>query len=106
MEEEKKVKYLGEAGMPIISNVDDIKDINTGLWREFIPVINLEKCIACKQCWTFCPVSAIIWKGKKNGTETKSKRHGEPTLNEVTCKGCGICADLCPAKAITMVKEK
>ena len=106
MEEEKKINYRKDEGVPIIRNVEEMEAMNAGSWRVEKPAINLEKCIGCKQCWTFCPVSAILWLGKKKDAETKSKRHGSPTLNEVTCKGCGVCADVCPVKAIAMVKEK
>lgn len=69
----------------------------TGGWRTFRPVHDMDKCIHCLLCWILCPDGAIIVKdGKWAGFDLKH------------CKGCGICAEECPpkVKAITMVKEE
>lgn len=69
---------------------------NSGSWRSFRPVIDLEKCINCMFCWVYCPDSAVVLKdGKVVGFDLEH------------CKGCGICAKECPPKvtAITMEPE-
>jgi len=66
----------------------------TGAWRSFRPIINLEKCTHCMFCWVYCPDGAIMVKDSKViGIDLKH------------CKGCGICATECPRKVITMVEE-
>jgi len=63
----------------------------TGSWRDFKPVVDMNKCIKCLMCFVSCP---------------------DATINPVTfgvdyvhCKGCGICAQVCPVDAIKMVEE-
>lgn len=68
--------------------------LNTGVWRTYVPMTDLEKCTNCLMCWIFCPDSAI----KVSGGE----RH-ETDLQY--CKGCGICAAECPVDAIEMKLE-
>jgi pyruvate ferredoxin oxidoreductase delta subunit len=68
--------------------------LNTGSWRTFCPVTDLEKCIHCMTCWIVCPDSAVrVKEGKKLGTDMQ------------ICKGCGICATECPVSCIVMVRE-
>lgn len=68
---------------------------NTGSWRVFKPVINIEKCKPCVICSQFCPDGVINYE-KGNGV----------TIEYYYCKGCGICAHECPRDAIDMVREK
>jgi 2-oxoacid:acceptor oxidoreductase delta subunit (pyruvate/2-ketoisovalerate family) len=66
----------------------------TGTWRAFRPVIDLDKCTHCMFCWIYCPDGAVMVENSKVvGIDLKH------------CKGCGICAIECPRKAITMVEE-
>ena len=67
---------------------------NTGAWRTFKPIIDLEKCIRCWICWKFCPDVSIRIEDEK------------PVIDYEHCKGCGICANECPKKAIEMIKEE
>ncbi len=66
----------------------------TGGWRTFKPVLDMEKCIDCGNCWIYCPDMAV----KKEG--------GKYVVDLDYCKGCGICANECPTKAITMLLEE
>ncbi len=67
----------------------------TGGWRTLRPVIDVEKCIKCWNCWKFCPdMSIIINRGKEL-----------PEVDYDYCKGCGICVHECPVDAIVMEKE-
>lgn len=69
----------------------------TGKWRNYRPVIDMERCIDCGNCWIFCPDDSI-----------KIKRSRNEVVYEVDleyCKGCGICASECPYGAIEMVLE-
>lgn len=66
----------------------------TGDWRSFRPVIDMELCIDCMTCWIYCPDDSIIVKDMK--VEGVKMTH---------CKGCGICSKVCPKSAITMVEE-
>jgi 2-oxoacid:acceptor oxidoreductase gamma subunit (pyruvate/2-ketoisovalerate family)/2-oxoacid:acceptor oxidoreductase delta subunit (pyruvate/2-ketoisovalerate family) len=69
-----------------------LKDVSS--WRVFTPEIDTDKCIGCKNCWIFCPETAIEW-----NEETK-----KPSIRYNACKGCGVCANECPVNAIEMVR--
>jgi len=70
------------------------REYKTGGWRTMRPVVDVEKCIQCLRCFSYCPDAAI--------TETDKAIE----INLDYCKGCGICATECPVKAIVMVKEE
>jgi 2-oxoacid:acceptor oxidoreductase gamma subunit (pyruvate/2-ketoisovalerate family)/2-oxoacid:acceptor oxidoreductase delta subunit (pyruvate/2-ketoisovalerate family) len=69
-----------------------LKDVSS--WRVFTPEIDVDKCIGCKNCWIFCPETAINW------DETTNK----PSIRYNACKGCGVCANECPVDAIEMMR--
>jgi pyruvate ferredoxin oxidoreductase delta subunit len=73
---------------------EGIYQIDTGKWRTFQPVISSDRCINCRLCAYYCPVSAI----KLSEEETVY-------IDLSYCKGCGICATECPRNAIDMVRE-
>jgi 2-oxoacid:acceptor oxidoreductase delta subunit (pyruvate/2-ketoisovalerate family) len=63
-------------------------------WRTLTPVVHLEKCTQCNQCWKFCPDVAI-----------DLDPEGWPVVRYDWCKGCGICAEVCAPGAITLERE-
>lgn len=69
-------------------------EYETGSWRTFRPIIDMEKCTHCMICWVYCPDSSIM---------TKDARVIGVDLEH--CKGCAICALECPPQVITMVEE-
>jgi 2-oxoacid:acceptor oxidoreductase gamma subunit (pyruvate/2-ketoisovalerate family)/2-oxoacid:acceptor oxidoreductase delta subunit (pyruvate/2-ketoisovalerate family) len=69
-----------------------LKDVSS--WRVFTPEIDEDKCIGCKNCWIFCPETAIDWNDETN----------KPSIRYNACKGCGVCANECPVNAIEMVR--
>lgn len=90
-----EIKYDGKKGVPIITDAGNAIKVHTGLWGKKKPVTDYKKCVACRFCFIYCPVSAIGWDEKNN----------RPKTNNFTCKSCGICADVCPVKAIQMKDE-
>lgn len=82
---ERHISPIGEKGLYIL---------DTASWRTERPVMNLDRCIRCGLCLTYCPVNSII------GTEDGGYR-----ITYDYCKGCGICAKECPHQAIEMVLE-
>jgi len=62
--------------------------------RSFRPVVDIEKCIKCGNCQTFCPEGTVML----NGGETV-------VFDYRFCKGCGVCANECPVDAIKMERE-
>ena len=87
----KDVKITKGAVIYDVENKGSSKNVKTGGWRSFKPVIDKSKCIKCGNCWKFCPDNAI-----KTDIE----------VDYDFCKGCGICAKECPVKCIEMVLEE
>ena len=56
-------------------------------------------CLACDNCWTFCPEPAVL---KTAATMHDGSRY---VFDYDYCKGCGICARECPTGFIAMVDE-
>lgn len=63
-------------------------------WRYIRPVVDLEKCVGCLQCYLYCPDGVI------------SREENKVTLDYDFCKGCGICKKMCRFGAINMEVEK
>ncbi len=66
----------------------------TGGWRAFRPIIDMDRCSHCMICWIYCPDGSILVEDTK-----------VIGIDLAHCKGCGICDKECPRKAITMVEE-
>jgi len=89
-----KLKVKDEMKPGAVAPAGTMGQLNTGSWRTYVPMTDLEKCTHCMICWSLCPDSAILVQdGKKVGT------------NLQYCKGCGICATECPVDAIEMKLE-
>jgi pyruvate ferredoxin oxidoreductase gamma subunit len=67
-----------------------LEDVSS--WRVFSPKIDQGACTGCKNCWIFCPETAIQWDEEKR----------KPYIEYRKCKGCGVCAYECPVEAIEM----
>lgn len=66
-------------------------------WRNKRPVIDIDKCVGCLQCYMYCP-DGVISKYIKN-------EKNKVRIDYDFCKGCGICAKICNIKAIEMEGE-
>ena len=69
-----------------------LTSINAG-WRMERPVLDVDRCITCYQCYMCCPDGVIFKKDKVVDFDFDY------------CKGCGICAQVCPKNALSMVLE-
>ena len=81
------VKTAGESEAIAVGGYGVLKDVSS--WRVFQPVIDMDKCIGCKNCWIYCPETAIKWTDDN-----------KPEIEWRKCKGCGICVNECPVEAI------
>jgi pyruvate ferredoxin oxidoreductase gamma subunit len=81
------VKTAGESEALAVGGYGVLKDVSS--WRVFQPVIDMDKCIGCKNCWIYCPETAIKWTDEN-----------KPEIEWRKCKGCGICVNECPVEAI------
>ncbi len=70
------------------------KNLKTGSWRTFRPIVDREKCTGCGMCEKFCPDNAI------------KVVDGKAVIDYKHCKGCLICMKECPANAIKKDREK
>jgi pyruvate ferredoxin oxidoreductase delta subunit len=78
----------------ITPSTGSTREVKTGTWRAFRPVIDYDKCTKCGWCWAFCPDGAISFEAEQY------------VIDYGYCKGCGICAEECPVKAINMEREE
>lgn len=67
--------------------------VNSGS-RSIRPVVNMEKCVGCMQCYLYCPDGVISVENKK------------AVIDYNFCKGCGICHKICKLNAIEMEAER
>lgn len=67
--------------------------INAG-WRTFKPVVKLEACTGCFQCYILCPDGAI-----------SKIMDNKIQFDYSFCKGCGVCSHECRFAAIEMIKD-
>ena len=75
----------------LIIDAGNAIEYNTGSWRAFRPIVDMEKCNSCMFCWLYCPdISITVEDGKMIGIDLEH------------CKGCGVCAEVCPTDAITV----
>lgn len=58
---------------------------------DVLPVVDLEKCLACGKCIRWCPAQAI-------SLVSSSKKHA--SINQEVCIGCGECTVTCPNGAL------
>lgn len=66
---------------------------NSG-WRSIRPIVNIDKCVGCRQCYMYCP----------DGVITIANNKAE--IDYDFCKGCGICSKICGCSAIKMEAER
>lgn len=59
-------------------------------WRIDTPVIDLEKCRNCLECYLYCP-DGCIYKTEKS-----------VAIDYDFCKGCLVCQAVCPFNAISL----
>lgn len=90
----ERIKYEGKKGIPFIEAKGSSIKRNVGSWRVFKPIIDLTKCIKCRQCWLSCP-DVAIYLDKKD----------RPHVDYNVCKGCLVCSKVCPVKCIKMVRN-
>ena len=75
---------------------------------NYLPKIDMEKCIGCGKCAKVCPVLAIkmdqVAMTKEDGTASEKMRKLAFIDNDI-CLGCGVCARNCPTGAIEMERR-
>jgi pyruvate ferredoxin oxidoreductase delta subunit len=68
----------------------DLLTYAVGEWKTRSPVVEVDKCTHCGQCYLYCPTGCIVDK----------EEYFEANLD--FCKGCGICSKVCAVGAIKM----
>ena len=70
--------------------------------KDFIALVNNDKCIGCTQCIYFCNFASIDMIGWELETRTDTLESMKALIVEDTCTGCTLCVFACPVEAITM----
>ena len=70
--------------------------------KDFIALVNNDKCIGCTQCIYFCNFASIDMIGWELETRTDTFESMKALIVEDTCTGCTLCVFACPVEAITM----
>ncbi|MCS6925674.1 MAG: 4Fe-4S binding protein [Candidatus Binatia bacterium] len=79
---------------PSIYAVGNSPQRRTGNWRQFRPVLQVERCTRCWICFVRCPEAAISLDAQEY-----------PVVDYDECKGCLLCVHECPTHAFTVEKE-
>ncbi|MGE0681989.1 MAG: 2-oxoacid:acceptor oxidoreductase family protein [Candidatus Binatia bacterium] len=79
---------------PSIYAVGNSPERKTGNWRQFRPVLDVDKCTRCWICFVRCPEAAI-----------SLDANDYPVVDYDECKGCLLCVHECPTRAFTAEKE-
>jgi NAD-dependent dihydropyrimidine dehydrogenase PreA subunit len=96
-DEARLARMLGDAGTddqgPLVQT--EIEDADADPWRPWFPVIDQERCTACRQCVNFC-LFGVYETGEGGRVRVAQPRK---------CKNnCPACARMCPAVAIMFPK--
>jgi len=83
-----------QVAAPSIYAVGNSPERRTGNWRQFRPVLDVEKCTRCWICFVRCPEAAISLDANEY-----------PVVDYDECKGCLLCVHECPTHAFTAEKE-
>ena len=75
-----------------------LTQVNAG-WRNVRPVLDVDACTGCLQCYLYCPDGAIF---KVSG---QNKAGVSVDIDLDFCKGCGVCAAACKFDALSMARE-
>jgi NADPH-dependent glutamate synthase beta subunit-like oxidoreductase/Pyruvate/2-oxoacid:ferredoxin oxidoreductase delta subunit len=67
--------------------------------KESLRCFSCGNCLACDNCWTLCPDSAVL------KTKELASDGSHYVFDYDYCKGCGLCAYECPCGFIEMVDE-
>ncbi len=66
---------------------------------EGVRCFSCGECMACDNCWTLCPDSAVL------KARERCQDGSHYVFDYDYCKGCGLCAEECPCGYIEMVAE-
>ena len=70
--------------------------------KDFIALVDNDKCIGCTQCIYFCNFASIDMIEWELETRTDTLESMKALIVEDTCTGCTLCVFACPVEAITM----
>jgi len=92
-----------EPTLPVEQRISD-EEITTTLSGPLITVesqrcFSCGNCLACDNCWTLCPDSAVL------KTKELASDGSHYVFDYDYCKGCGLCAHECPCGYIDMLDE-
>lgn len=73
-------------------------------WRSIRPVLNLDACTRCLQCYLYCP-DGTVYKDRSAAAADAPGDDFRIAIDYDFCKGCGICARICRFDVITMIPE-
>jgi len=76
--------------------------------KSYQLLINSHSCDGCGDCYTACPINAILSKKRilTNVNAVIIIENGKAKVNSDTCDGCGVCINCCHKKAITLVMNE
>jgi len=93
-----------EPVLPVEERTKDCRETvsslhQTAVLNESRRCFSCGNCLACDNCWTLCPDSAVL------KTKDLASDGSHYVFDYDYCKGCGLCAYECPCGYIDMVEE-
>ena len=74
-------------------------------WRNMRPVLNVQKCTGCLQCYLYCPDGCVVRADGAASPSSSAQSSGAVAIDYDFCKGCGVCVEVCRHGALSMVPE-